>query len=497
MPFLTRRCFLKTAASATCMAGFPMLGKAEPKSTPAPYVEAHPDLEQFVEKIPESLDGYYHESHRPGFHYTSYKNWTSDPNGLVYHEGIYHLFYQYNPMGRGPVVPFWGHAVSEDLIHWEQKPCTFPVSSSGGSVVDVNNTSGLQKGDTPLIFAFRGNGSIKDKPGLRVAYSEDGAKTWKDHSFGDPRFRKEADPMVFWHEPTKRWVRIMFYWPDDRFTFRFWTSPNLTDWTEVSSLKHTHSECPDMYELAVDGNPNQTKWVFNVGNGMYDIGHFDGKKFTIESGRYLLDHGDFYASRTWSNIPKDDGRTIHIAWMYRAGPYPGMPFSDQLTFPCTFTLQTCPEGLRVCRKPIREIEKLYDKVYQWENLELLPESEPLSKQLGEMLDIEMEVEVKDALAITLDIRRHPLVVDVKKKEITFNGKSMPVSMVDGRIRLRLLVDRTSVEIFANQGQSVLTRFFWPDPEEPTYTISAQDGPATIHSMTIRTLKSIWPPACTS
>ena len=115
-------------------------------------------------------------------------------------------------------------------------------------------------------------------------------------------------------------------------------------------------------------------------------------------------------------MPRELGRTSLratgepsiIAWMYGAGPYPGMPFSDQLTFPCTFTLQTCPEGLRVCRTPIREIEKLYDQVYQLKNIELSPESKSLSKQLGEMLDIEMEIEVKDASAITLEIRRHPL-----------------------------------------------------------------------------------------
>ena len=150
---LTRRRFLQSVASATCVASLPTFGKASQKDTPAPYVEAHPDLEQFVEKIPECLDGYYHELYRPGFHYTSYKNWTSDPNGLVYHEGVYHLFYQYNPMGRGPVVPFWGHAISKDLIHWSRnrvRSGLFLWRKRGRCEQYVR----LQKGDTPLIFAF-------------------------------------------------------------------------------------------------------------------------------------------------------------------------------------------------------------------------------------------------------------------------------------------------------------------------------------------------------
>lgn len=444
----------------------------------------------FVEPIPESFDAYYQEPHRPQFHFTSYKNWINDPNGLVYYDGVYHLFFQYNPNGlkecwNAPPAPYWGHAVSTDLLHWKQKPCVFPGSCSGTIVVDRNNTTGFQKDGKPPICAFRGRDSQ-----LAMSYSTDAAATWTDYRY-DPPLKDMADPKVFWHEPTGRWILITFLWPNDRMTFRFYSSADLKHWKPESVIKHEVSECPDMFELPLDGDPNRRRWVFNVGNGMYDVGRFDGSCFTIEHGRYKLDYGHFYASQTWTNMPASDGRAIQTAWMHGAERIAGDAFTQQLTFPCELTLRTCPEGVRVCRCPVREIEKLYDQTRQWNNLSLTAAGTSLDGLRGQLFDIEADIDLGSAAEVVVELLRHSLLVRREKKEISFLGASMPVTIVGNSLRLRLLVDRTSVEIFANQGQTTLTRWFFPDPGASGVRMLARGGTAQVVSLRATSLKSIW------
>ena len=222
----------------------------------------------------------YHERYRPQFHFTPMKNWTNDPNGLVFYKGEYHLFFQHNPTGINWGNMTWGHAVSPDLVHWKQldnaiEPDKLGTIFSGSAVVDWDNTAGFQTGDEKVIaciYTSAGNPFTQS-----IAYSNDRGRTWKKyeknpvlkHIIGGNR-----DPKVFWHAPTKKWVMALYL---DGDKYALFTSPNLKEWTKLSDVAPSGgSECPDIFQLAVDGDSKNTKWVFWAGNGNYLIGVFDG-----------------------------------------------------------------------------------------------------------------------------------------------------------------------------------------------------------------------------
>jgi sucrose-6-phosphate hydrolase SacC (GH32 family) len=488
---VSRRGFLGSGAATAGL----LLGRLAPGAEPtsAPIAADKSDEQWIAEAVPQSLDVYYHEAWRPQFHFTSCRYWMNDPNGLVFYEGTYHLFFQQNPRGilapwdmKPPTGPCWGHAVSADLVHWKQKTGVFPRSASGTMVVDTHDTARLAAGNRPTMLAFRGHDGR-----LHVSYSNDGAETWTDYNY-DPPLLQMADPKVFWHEPAKRWILITFLWPDDRFTFRFFSSPDMKQWKLESTLKLDSSECPDIYEMSIDGDPNRRKWVFNVGNANYYVGTFDGSRFTIEQGPYRMDHGSIYASQTWANIPQSDGRTIHVAWMHPAGHAPDMPFSQQLTFPCELALKTCPDGVRMCRQPIREIAGLHDQTRQWTNVTLTPEKDQLSDLRGQLFDIEAEIDMGSAPEVVLEIRQNRLRIVAAEKKLVFLDSSAPVSLKDNRIRLRMLIDRTSLEVFVDQGETALTKWFLPDPNADRVRVLVSGGHATIVRLQVTSLKSIWP-----
>ena len=314
----------------------------------------------------------YHEKYRPQFHFTARKNWLNDPNGLVYYQREYHLFFQHNPAGLSWGNMTWGHAVGPDLLHWQQldnalSPDRLGTIFSGSAVVDWDNTAGFQTGaEKVLVCIFTSAG----KPFTQsIAFSNDRGRTWTkyahnpvlSHIAGDNR-----DPKVFWHEPTRRWIMALYL---DGEHYALFASPNLKEWTKLSDVPAPGgSECPDLFELPIEGNPRDTRWVFWAGNGNYLLGRFDGKTFIKESGPHPTDWGaNFYAAQTYSDIPEADGRRIQIAWM-RGGEFPGMPFNQQMSFPCELTLRKFSEGIRLCRNPVREIEKIRAKKHGWNNL---------------------------------------------------------------------------------------------------------------------------------
>src|SRR5438270_2206233 len=215
----------------------------------------------------------YREPWRPQFHFTPAKNWMNDPNGMVYYDGEYHLFYQYNPSGDKWGHMSWGHAVSRDLVHWEHLPVALREENdimifSGSAVVDWKNTSDFGKdGKPPLVAIYTGHYTKKPLQNQHFAYSNDGGRTWTKYA-GNPVLDIQAkdfrDPKVLWHEPSQRWVMAVA-WPVER-KVRFYASPDLKDWTHRSDFGPAGSvegiwECPDLFPLAVDG---KTKWVLFV-----------------------------------------------------------------------------------------------------------------------------------------------------------------------------------------------------------------------------------------
>ena len=247
----------------------------------------------------------YREPFRPQFHFTLERNWMNDPNGMVFYDGEYHLFYQSNPFGDKWGHMSWGHAVSRDLVHWEHLPLALAEEGgvmifSGSAVVDWKNTSGFgRNGRPPLVAIYTGHYTTKPLQNQHIAYSTDRGRTWTKYAgnpvldIGEKDFR---DPKVFWHEPAKRWVMVVA-WPTER-KVRFYTSPDLRDWVHLSDFGpagSTHGiwECPDLFPLQTEGKVKQSMWVLivNVGSGapaggsgcQYFVGDFDGKQFTLDS----------------------------------------------------------------------------------------------------------------------------------------------------------------------------------------------------------------------
>ena len=341
----------------------------------------------------------YAEPHRPQFHFSPPSMWMNDPNGLVYYEGEYHLFYQYYPGATvwGPM--HWGHAVSRDLVTWEHLPIALYPDElgyifSGSVVVDWNNTSGFGRaGKPPLVAIFTYHDPARDKAGTNddesqgIAYSNDRGRTWTRYRGNPvlPNTGKQGDfrdPKVSWHQESSRWIMALSV--SDH--VEFWGSPNLKDWQYLSSFGKewgAHGgtwECPDLIPLRIAGS-DETRWVLIVslnpggpqgGSGtQYFVGHFDGKTYTLDEGfretlrqepAAWLDWGrDNYAGVTWSDVPKDDGRRLFIGWMSNwdyAQHVPTQPWRSAMTLPRSLRLVRTPGGYRLFTEPVRELERL-------------------------------------------------------------------------------------------------------------------------------------------
>ena len=466
----------------------------------------HINVDQIVQSDSPKVvtEPLYHERLRPQFHFSPEKNWTNDPNGLVFYKGEYHLFFQHNPVGINWGNMTWGHAVSPDLFHWQQlanalEPDALGTIFSGSAVVDGDNTAGFQAGEEKTLLAIytSAGGTSPESKGQpfsqSIAASNDRGRTWKKyeknpvlpHIIGGNR-----DPKVFWHAPSRQWVMALYL---DKDRYALLGSPNLKEWTKLSDVPPLGTgECPDLFALPVDGDARKTKWVFWGGNGNYLIGDFDGKTFTKQSGPHRFEQGNnYYAAQTYSDIPADDGRRIQIAWM-AGGKYPGMPFNQQMSLPSELLLRTLDEGVRLCRRPVKELDSLHGERHAWTDLALRPGENPLSGVSGELLDIRAQIEPGDAAEVGLTLRGTPAVCDLKKNQFLFFGKSAAVAPVQGRITLQIVVDRSSIEIFVNDGRATMSSCFLPPAGDKSLSIFAHGGAAKIKSLEVWELKSVWP-----
>ena len=443
----------------------------------------------------------YKETYRPQYHFTPKTNWTNDPNGLIYYKGEYHLFFQHNPFGINWGNMTWGHAVSPDLVHWKQLPHAIHPDElgtifSGSGVVDWNNTGGFQTGDEAVLVNFytsAGSHAPAEKVPFTqsIAYSNDRGRSWTKYE-GNPVIEhivaSNRDPKVIWHEPTQKWVMTLFLNNND---FAFFGSTNLKEWTRLSDIQIPDGECPDIFELPVDDNPENTKWVFWGAGGKYYIGDFDGTTFTPDGESQRADFGaNFYAAQTWSDIPESDGRRIQIAWMNGSNP-PEMPFNQQMSFPCVLTLRTASEGIRLHREPVAEIENIHDYTHVWSNVTLNPDENLLAGLTGELFDIRAEIELNDASAFGFNIRGQDVRYNVAEKQLTFLERSGPLTPQDGKIQLQILLDRISIEAFGNASELSMTSYFLPDLNNADIGIYAEGGPVTLVSLKVHELKSSW------
>ena len=435
----------------------------------------------------------YQDKHRPQFHFTAENNWLNDPNGCVYHDGEYHLFFQHNPSGVEHGNMTWGHAVSSNLIHWEQlEHALLPYDNgtifSGSAVVDSNNLTELgEESKGPLVAAFT---HAKKPFGQAIAFSNDNGRKWEffdegRHVIPNQRMDEgERDPKIFWHQPSLKWVMVLWVKHNQ---VRFFNSYDLLTWSHVSDFTgEEFFECPDLIQLMVDGDSDNPKWVLYDAAFNYWIGSFNGEEFRCEEGPYQGDLGNnFYAAQTWNNV---EDRIIQIGWM-RGGKYPEMPFNQQMSFPCELTLRNTQQGIRLYRMPVNEITDLYIGSESIENFTVESQTPFETDDKGNLLDVEIEMAIPKDSSFTISISGQEITYSEERIECL--GKQADLPSKKGLLSLRILVDRTSIEIFGNGGQlSMSSCFLTPDNNEK-FLISTEKSAIDIRNLTIHRLKSAW------
>lgn len=444
---------------------------------------------------------FYKEQYRPQFHFTAKEHWLNDPNGMLYYNGEYHLFFQHNPDSVDWGNMTWGHALSKDMIHWEQLPhAIYPdqlgTIFSGSALVDWENRSGFQHGnEPPLVAAYTSAGGFAEpkQPFTQsLAYSNDRGRSWQkyEHNPVLPNLSggEDRDPRLLWHKSTEQWVMVLYI--DQPRSFAFFTSTDLKTWTQTGTIPDLY-ECPDFFELPIDNDLQKTRWILIEGNGHYMLGDFDGQVFTPETEKLPLDHGsNFYATQTFNDMPAHDDRRIQIAWM-RGGKYPGMPFNQQMGFPCVLSLRTFPEGPRLCRQPIREIETLRAKEYIFKDRVLRPNENLLDNITGALFEIRIDCEINTAQEIAVEVYGQRVAYNAGTHHLSAFEKQVELIPVENKITLHLLVDRTSLEIFANDGRISISSCFLPKTEETGISLSSSGGEALIHAAEIYELRSVW------
>ncbi len=497
---------------------------------------------------------YYSEQHRPQFHFSPKEKWMNDPNGMVYYDGEYHLFYQYYPedIVWGPM--HWGHAISKDLVHWEHLPIAFYPDSlgyyfSGCAVIDYDNTSGFGDGkDPPMVAVF--TLAWEDEKGIPqrqgIAYSLDKGRTWTKYP-GNPVLDigliAYRDPKVFWHEPSAKWIMTVVAANDNDKLIpdhvKFYASENLIDWEHTGEFGYTYGtqgakwECPDLIEMPVEGT-TEKKWVLivninplgpNGGSGtQYFIGDFDGKAFKIDdnlkTGRgrsqtLWMDYGrDNYAGVTWFNSPDDS--IVLIGWMSSwdyAQEVPTERWRSAMTIPRKLLLRNTPAGLRLVSEPVRQLKKLRinERVIptvDFDQKNGITESlkEGLAEIFLEFNGADLREQSKYGLIIQND-RGEQVEIFYQALDNKFyldrsrSGKfdfstkfpsidKDPLISTSNILKMHLFIDKSSVELFADDGSVVMTEIFFPNEDYSKLKIYGGHDRALI-SGKIYDLKSIW------
>jgi fructan beta-fructosidase len=461
---------------------------------------------------------------RPGFHFTPSQHWINDPNGLVFFAGEYHLFFQFNPFGNTWGHMSWGHAVSTDMVHWEHLPVAVPetdgiMAFSGCAVVDWHNSSGFGVGgQPPLVIVFTGQNDAIMRQDQRLAYSNDKGRTWtlfEGNPVLDIGIQDFRDPKVLWHEPSQKWVMIVVL--ADQLKVSFYNSSDLKTWTHQSDFAPINTtdklwEVPELFELKI-ASSSDSRWVLKVDAfetnplgriaGKYFVGQFDGAQFIpdkLELEPNWVDFGqDFYAAISWSDVP--DGRRIWLGWMSNwnyARETPTHPWRGAMTIPRSLKLEEVAGKLRLMQEPVRELEALRGQLYSLPAT-VIPEGGTALEARGTKLEIKMNFKPETAREFGLKVRvgenefttigynleRQELFVDRRQSGLVdfskhFAGKSSAnVTLEDGELRLHIFVDQSSVEVFAQDGRTVLTNLIYPSFESDGLEVHAIGGSVQI------------------
>jgi fructan beta-fructosidase len=485
----------------------------------------------------------YDQLWRPQYHFTPPQNFMNDPNGTVFYKGEYHLFYQYNPEGNVWGHMSWGHAISTDLVHWQNLPVALReepdqyMAYSGSAVVDWNNSSGRCKNPDPqdhscLVAIY--TAAYKDRQKQHVAFSNDRGRTWTNYS-GNPVADLDApdfrDPNVFWYAPQHKWVMVAVL-ADER-TLVILDSPDLKHWTKRSTFGPAGDiagqwECPDLIELPVEGS-NEKKWVLIInrnpgapagGTGVrYVIGRFDGASFISEipdTPALWADWGkDFYATNTWNDMPATDGRRVWIGWFSNwqyANAEPTVLWRGAQSIPRTLMLRRYADGLRLIQRPVRELESLRHKSLRVVNASVAEVNRKIRETAikGEVYEFEAELRPGQADDVGFRVRKgkdaetlvgfdavhREIYVDrTRSGEVSFSkdfpGRHTAALEQNASVKLHVFVDRSSVEVFANDGERVLSERIYPPPDSDGIEVYSRGKGGKVASFTMWELESIW------
>lgn len=472
------------------------------------------------------------ETYRPVYHHTPVYGWMNDPNGMFYKDGVYHLYFQYNPYGSMWANMTWGHSTSTDLTHWTYEgtaivPDAWGAIFSGSCVVDKDNTAGFGKGAVVAFYTSAKSTPWGDIQSQSMAYSLDNGKTFIKYEHNPILTSTERDfrdPKVFWYAPGKHWVMMLAVGQE----MQIYSSGNLKEWKKESSfgaMQGAHGgvwECPDLVEVAVEGS-KEKKWVlicnlnpggpFGGSAAQYFVGSFDGKKFVNESPTQTkwLDWGkDNYATVTWSNAPA--GRCIALGWMSNwqyANNVPTTQYRSANTLARDLTLYRVGGELYLKSKPSPEIKKARAEEKKIPTFEVKGNYEVASLLADNKgaYEIEMTIENKgtskidfslmnekgEKVAMYYDVVRKQFVMDRSASGVVGFSRDFPAVTVapvrnTDQIHLRLFIDRSSVEAFGEEGEYVMTNLVFPAEPYNRMAFSSDKGSYIVKSMNVYRLQ---------
>lgn len=453
-----------------------------------------------VDEVP--MAGVYKEKYRPTVHFSAARGWINDPNGLVYYNGTYHMFFQHNPAGNKWGNMHWGHAISNDLIHWdEQDSALFPddmgTMFSGSGIVDYKNVTGLKTNENDVILLFytaAGNNNLISK-GKKftqcIAYSTDGGVTFDKYNNNPVVDHIEAenrDPKVIYSPELDKYIMAL-YLIENRYAL--FVSDDLLKWNKLQELNLPgDTECPDFYPLVVDGDENNIKWVFSGASDRYLVGDIIVGKYRPSQLPKSLHYGqNSYAAQTFSDISPEDGRRIRVAW--NTFEIPDTHFNCSMCFPSEMTLKTIDGEIYLCTLPIKEIETIYMTTETYTNQSVSEDNAFKLDLKNKAYDIELDMTCLDNSETVISMFGMNIFLEFKENQLSFNNNTMPLFISDNKIKLRIIVDTNGIEIYAGQGQAHMCVGYLCDYNLSNLELRSTKGSIEIDRCRISELEGIW------